>query len=178
MALGNRIWGQNPVLDWMGDCDVALVLGSNLPYRSTSGVGVKLPEKIVHVLLDEDYIGKNYDTEVGIAANSGAVVRQFLSAAGDDLGTSDDYRREIADLKASIYSGLQDQWGPELRAWEAIRSVIPDDTIFSLDATVPGQPRRALPPDGPAPQLHVPPRLGRTGLRLPRLHGGQGRPAR
>ena len=138
MALGNRIWGQNPVLDWMGDCDVALVLGSNLPYRSTAGVGVKLPERIVHVMLDGDYIGRNYETEVGITANSGAVVRQFLHAAGDtDIGVGSEYRREIADLKSNIYAGLQEQWGPELKAWESIRAVIPDDTIFSLDATVP-----------------------------------------
>ena len=138
MALGNRIWGHNPVLDWLGDCDVALVLGSNLPYRSTAGVGLNLPQKIVHVLLDGDYIGKNFDTEVGITANSGAVVRQFLHAAGDtDVSAGDDYRSEIAGLKEQIYADLQKQWGPELRAWESIRSVIPDDTIFSLDATVP-----------------------------------------
>ena len=138
MALGNRIWGQNPVLDWMGECDVALVLGSNLPYRSTSGVGLKLPKTVVHVLLDGDYIGKNYETAVPIAANSGAVVRQFLSAAGDaDISVGDGYAGEVAELKQQIYGGLQEQWGPELHAWESIRSVVPDDTIFSLDATVP-----------------------------------------
>ena len=138
MALGNRIWGRNPVLDWLGDCDVALALGSNLPYRSTAGVGLKLPETVIHVLLDGEYIGKNYATEVGIAANSGAVVRQFLNAAGNsDIGASDEYRAEVANLKGRIYAGLQEQWGPELYAWEAIRSVIPDDTIFALDATVP-----------------------------------------
>ncbi len=138
MALGNRIWGQNPVLDWLGECDVALVLGCNLPYRSTSGVGLKLPKTIVHVLLDGEYIGKNYETEVPIAANSGAVVRQFLNAAGDtDICASDAYRREVAELREQVYAGLKEQWGPELRAWESIRSVIPDDTIFSLDATVP-----------------------------------------
>ena len=138
MALGNRIWGHNPVLEWLGDCDVALVLGSNLPYRSTAGVGVNLPKTVIHTLLDADYIGKNYATTVGIAANSGAVARQFLHAAGnDDISSGSAYRAEIADLKKRIYAGLQKEWGPELRAWEAIRSVIPDDTIFALDATVP-----------------------------------------
>lgn len=138
MALGNRIWGRNPALDWLGDCDAALVLGSNLPYRSTAGVGLKLPETVIHVLLDGEYIGKNYDTEVGIAANSGAVVRQFLDAAGNaDVGASDAYRAEVANLKGQIYAGLQEQWGPELYAWESMRAVIPDDTIFALDATVP-----------------------------------------
>ena len=61
-----------------------------------------------------------------------------MSAAGNgDIGTGDDYRKEIAELKSSIYAGVQEQWGPELKAWESVRSVIPDDTIFSLDATVP-----------------------------------------
>ena len=138
MALGNRIWGQNPALDWLGECDVALVLGSNLPYRSTAGVGVKLPQSVIHVMLDGDYIGKNYATEVGIAANSGAVVRQFLHAAGNaDVESSSAYQDEVAGLKERIYAGLQEEWGPELRAWESIRAVLPDDTIFALDATVP-----------------------------------------
>ena len=156
MALGNRIWGQNPALEWLGDCDVALALGSNLPYRSTAGVGLKLPETVIHVLLDGDYIGRNYDTAVGITANSGAVVRQLLDAAGDaDRSVGDDYRAEVASLKRRIYAGLQEEWGPELRAWEAIRSVIPEDTIFALDATVPANRAvRCLPMNRPRSYMY------------------------
>ena len=137
-ALGRRIWGENPAQDWLGSCDAALVLGSALAYRSTVGVDLKLPENLVHVLLDEEYIGKNYPAAVSITANSRAVVSQLLQGIGKrDVESSSEYRREVADLKRQQHRALQDTWGNELRAFEAIRAATPGDTIFTLDATVP-----------------------------------------
>ena len=137
-SLGKRIWGENPVQDWVSSCDVCLVLGSTLPYRSTVGVDLKLPSNLIHVLLDEESIGKNYETSIPIVANSQAVVTQLLQGIGNrDVSKGEDYRREIESLKRQTYEVLQDTWGNELRTFEAMRSALPGDTIFSLDATVP-----------------------------------------
>ncbi len=137
-ALGRRIWGENPVQEWLGTCDLALVLGANLPYRSTVGVGLKLPKTVVHVLLDGEAIGKNYPTSIPIVANSRAVVIQLLEGIGErDVYKGDSYRREIEGLRAQIYDSLREKWGRELATFEAIRAVTPRDTIFALDATVP-----------------------------------------
>ena len=171
MALGNRIWGQNPVLDWMGDCDVALVLGSNLPYRSTSGIGLKLPPTVIHVLLDGDYIGRNYETQVPIAANSGAVVRQFLSAAGDaDISVGDSYGREVAELKQRITTACKSN---------GVRNCAPGvDPVRHTRRhhLFPGRHRTrqscgAMPANEPSPQLHVPPRMGWPWFRVSRGYG-------
>ena len=137
-AMGKRIWGENPVQDWLGTCDFALVLGSILPYRSTVGVGLKLPANMAHVLLDGDSIGKNYPATVALEANSRAVVRQLLDGIGSrDVTKGEDLRSEAASMKQEIYTRLKDTWGNELRTFEAIRGVLPEDTIFSLDPTVP-----------------------------------------
>jgi thiamine pyrophosphate-dependent acetolactate synthase large subunit-like protein len=155
-SLGRRIWGANPVQDWMGTCDVALVLGSILPYRSTVGVGMKLPEKIVHVLLDEEAIGKNYATEIPIRANSKAVVTQLLDGIGNrDADKGAAFRQEIANVKAQVYASLKEHWGNELRTFEAIRSATPENTIFSLDPTVPAsRAARCLTIDQPRSYMH------------------------
>ena len=137
-AMGKRIWGENPVQDWLGTCDFALVLGSILPYRSTVGVGLKLPANMAHVLLDGDSIGKNYPATVALEANSRAVVRQLLDGIGSrDVTKGEDFRSEAASMKQEIYTRLKDTWGNELRTFEGIRGVLPEDTIFSLDPTVP-----------------------------------------
>ena len=137
-AMGKRIWGENPVQDWLGTCDFALVLGSILPYRSTVGVGLKLPANMAHVLLDGDSIGKNYPATVALEANSRAVVRQLLDGIGSrDVTKGEDFRSEAASMKQEIYTRLKDTWGNELRTFEAIRGVLPEDTIFCLDPTVP-----------------------------------------
>ena len=137
-AMGKRIWGENPVQEWLGTCDFALVLGSILPYRSTVGVGLKLPGNLAHVLLDGDSIGKNYPATVSLVANSRAVVRQLLDGIGSrDVSKGGGFRSEVDSMKQQIYGRLKETWGNELRTFEAIRGALPEDTIFSLDPTVP-----------------------------------------
>ena len=136
--LGQRIWGENPLQEWIGTCDVVLVLGSIMAQRSTSAVGLKLPKTVIHVLLDGDSIGKNYAADIPIAANSGAVARQLLEGIGDrDVYKGDSYRNEFESMREQVYESLKTKWGNETRTFEAIRAATPRDTIFSLDATVP-----------------------------------------
>ena len=155
-ALGQRIWGDNPVQEWLGGCDVGVVLGSALTHRTTVGVGLRLPETIVHVLLDGELVGKNYPAAVSIEADSGAVVRQWLDGIGGrDVYTGDAYKAEVDAIRTEIYQGLKEQWGNELRAFEAIREVAPRDTIFSLDPTIAAnRASRCLPMYGPRTYMH------------------------
>ncbi len=154
--LGGRIWGENPVQDWLSTCDTVVILGSIMPYRSTAGVQVKLPGSVVHVLLDGESIGKNYDTAVPIVANSQAVARQWVEAiGGSDVSKGKEYRDELTALKEDIHRTLQDTWGNELRVFEAVREATPRETIFSLDPTVPAsRASRCLPIYGPRKYMH------------------------
>ena len=154
--LGRRIWGENPVQDWLATCDAVVILGSIMPYRSTGGVQLKLPETVVHVLLDGDSIGKNYDVTVPIVANSQAVARQWLDAIGDsDVGKGQSYLDEVASVKKDIHRKLQETWSNELRVFETIREVTPRETVFSLDPTVPAsRAARCLPIYGPRKYMH------------------------
>ena len=135
--MGNRIWGKNPVQEWLGTCDLVVVLGSIMPQRSTAGIGLKLPKDIVHVLLDGEAIGKNYEVTVPIVANSQAVVQQWLGAiGGQDVHKGSAFQDDIAAIRGNIRQTLEETWGNELRVFETIRSVTPRNTIFSLDPTV------------------------------------------
>ena len=154
--LGGRIWGENPAQKWLSTCDAVVILGSIMPYRSTAGVQLKLPETVIHVLLDGDSIGKNYAAAVPIVANSQAVARQWLDAIGDsDVGKGQSYLNEVASVKNDTHRTLQETWGNELRVFEAIREVAPRDTIFSLDPTVPAsRAARCLTIYGPRTYMH------------------------
>lgn len=137
-AIGKRIWGENPLLDWLGTCDVGLVLGASLPYRSTKGIGLQMPSKLIHVLMDEDIINKNYDSEVAIVGNSELVLQQIQTYIGDrNIDIVTQYKSEISNLKSQINTTLESTWSNETKTWKAIREVLPQDTIFSLDPTVP-----------------------------------------
>ena len=137
-SMGRRIWGENPLQEWMGTCDLAIVLGSILPQRTTTGIQMQLPKDIVHVLLDGDAIGKNYSTAVPIVANSQAVVQQWLGAIGEqDVHKGKSFQNDIVTIRGEMRSVLQETWGNELKVFETIREVTPRNTIFSLDPTVP-----------------------------------------
>ena len=158
-ALGKRIWGVNPVQDFISTCDVALVVGSILPHRSTVGVGLRMPETLIHILLDGEAIGKNYPTPIPVVANPKAALTQLRSRIGNrGVHKGAAFRREIDDLQGEVYEGLKEQWPNELYALEAMRSVLPDDTVTCWDATVPtsrasrcfraNQPRTFMHPHG------------------------------
>ena len=135
--MGKRIWGENPVQDWLGTCDLAIVLGSIMPQRSTSGIGLQMPSDIVHVLLDGEAIGKNYPATVPIVANSQAVVQQWLGAIGNqDVHKGKAFEDDIVSIKNNIRSRLEETWSNELKIFETVRAVTPRNTIFSLDPTV------------------------------------------
>ena len=135
--MGKRIWGENPVQDWLGTCDLVVVLGSILPQRSTSGIGLQLPREMVHVLLDGEAIGKNYPVTVPIVANSQAVVQQWLGAIGDqDVHKGKAFQEDISAIRSNMRERLEDTWSNELRVYETVREVTPRNTIFSLDPAV------------------------------------------
>ena len=135
--MGRRIWGENPVQDWLGTCDLVIVLGSILPQRSTTGIGLQLPKEMVHVLLDGEAIGKNYPVTVPIVANSQAVVQQWLGAIGDqDVHKGKTFQEDISAIRNNIRQSLEESWGNELRVFETVRAVTPRNTIFSLDPAV------------------------------------------
>jgi len=155
-ALGKRIWGDNPLQEWLGTCDVGVVLGAALNYRTTEGVGLKLPKTLIHVLMDRDIIGKNYETAIPIQGESRAVVRQWLDAIGSrDMEKDGAFRSEFTALRQEIYDNIKDQWGNELRIFEAVREVTPRDTIFSMDPTIAAnRASRCLPIYGPRTYMH------------------------
>jgi acetolactate synthase-1/2/3 large subunit len=135
--MGRRIWGENPVQEWLGTCDLVVVLGAIMPHRSTSGIGLQMPDDIVHVLMDGEAIGKNYPATVPIVANSQAVVQQWLGAIGDqDVHKGKAFEDDIASIKNNIRSRLEETWSNELKVFETVREVTPRNTIFSLDPTV------------------------------------------
>ena len=135
--MGKRIWGENPVQDWLGTCDLVVVLGAIMPQRSTTGIGLQMPKDIVHVLLDGEAIGKNYPATVPIVANSQAVVQQWLGAIGtQDVHKGKSFEDDISSIKTKIRSKLEETWSNELNVFETVRSVTPRNTIFSLDPTV------------------------------------------
>ena len=138
LAMKGGSWGANPLPDFLSTCDLVLVVGAILPYRSTVGMDLSLPQALIHILLDSDAIGRNYPARIPIVADSKAALCQIMSLMdGRDVHKGDAFQAEIGDMKGRIYENLKEQWPNPLYALEAMRSVLPRNTITCWDATVP-----------------------------------------
>lgn len=132
------VWGVPHMREFMESCDVALVVGSVLPHKTTQRIKLKLPEQLVHIAMDGNVIGKNYPASVPIVANPREGLRQILDLMkGRDAYKGDGYRSEVVALKKNIEAGGREKMPNEMRAFDALRSVLPRDTVTCWDSTVP-----------------------------------------
>jgi len=137
-GLGARLWGANPIHDYLPTCDAVLVAGASLPYRSTKGVGLRFPENLIHVDIDPGVFGRNYPAKVGLAGHVKAVLGQLLDAMPSSVARPAGYRMELQRLKGRIHAGVESQFPNELRLWEGIRKVIDKDAIVVVDSAMVG----------------------------------------
>ena len=137
-VMGNRHWRKNPLWELLDTCDLCVVLGSTILYRDTLGLGLRLPTPLVHVDQDGRYFNKNYPAEVTIEANPRAVLQQLLDRLqGQDVHKGEAYEREAHDWKAKSLASTHEQWPNEAKTWEALREVLPRETVMSFDVTLP-----------------------------------------
>ena len=135
-ALGGRLWGSNPLHNYIENCDVCLVVGSSLPYRSTAGVGLKLPTQLIQIDIDSEMFGRNYPVRLGLEGDAKAILQQLLSVIGEKSAPKDTYA-EAQDLRMQSDLSLQKQFPNELKMWKAIRNVLPNETVVVFDSTMP-----------------------------------------
>ena len=137
-AVGERVWGRNPVQEYVGTCDVVIAAGTSLPFRTTTGVGLRLPENLVQIDIDPEMFGRNYPVKAGLAGDAKAVLRALLDALEGSREAPASEREECSRVKDATRQSVEEQFPRELRVWEAIRSVIDRDAMVVCDSTIPG----------------------------------------
>ncbi len=137
-VMGNRQWRNNPLWELLETCDLCVVVGSTILYRDTVGLGLKLPTHMVHIDLDGSFFDKNYPAEVAIEANPRVALQQLLERLeGQDVHKGDAYEKEAQQWKAKARESTHEQWPNEAKTWEALREVLPKETIMTFDVTLP-----------------------------------------
>ncbi|MSQ11696.1 MAG: thiamine pyrophosphate-binding protein [Dehalococcoidia bacterium] len=137
-ARAGRVYGPNPLHEYLPMCDVALVLGRRLAYNQTVGVGLGLPPRLIHVDIDPGVFGKNYPPTIAVQGDVKTVLRQRLEALrGKALSKGDARLREIAEAKAKARAALHAAGPNQQRTMDALRAAIPSEAIVVADAAMP-----------------------------------------
>ena len=136
-ALGRRIWGENPLQEWMATCDSVLVVGSSLPYRSTMGIQLPMPSELIQIDIDAGMLGRNYSPSLSLVGDARVVMGQMLQALGGRRVERDGaYKGELQELKHRIREGLRRQYPNPLRLAQGLREVLARDAIVVGDTTI------------------------------------------
>ncbi|WP_224406217.1 thiamine pyrophosphate-binding protein [Afifella sp. IM 167] len=129
-------------------CDVLLALGTRFGDRSTSAWEPGIThdfsaQKLIHVEIDPDRIGRNYRPDIAMAADVGAALAQLLKAAGEKgigplqkaeawlkraQGWRGDWRAAIAET-----AGCDDEPIHPDRAMAEINRAVPDGALVLSD---------------------------------------------
>jgi acetolactate synthase-1/2/3 large subunit len=141
-----------PAMHFLNDADVVLAVGTSL---TKHGMAATLPpgKTIIHATNDERDLNKSYSTQHPVMGDAKLVLRQFIEAAKDLLGTRS---REpaVAGEIAQVREGWLREWLPKLTSdevplnpyrvmWDFINTVDAAQAIVTHDS---GSPRDQLMP--------------------------------
>jgi thiamine pyrophosphate-dependent acetolactate synthase large subunit-like protein len=133
-SIGGRVYGRNPIFQFIETCDLALVVGASLPYRITAGTGLKLPGQLIHADIDAGVFGKNYPPSITVCGDAKAILAQMVRALeGRHPARSEAFEREVKELKVRIGQSLWAAGANQQRVMGTIREAIARDAIVVAD---------------------------------------------
>lgn len=118
------------------DCDAVLAIGTRLREVDAKRRGLTLPEHLIHIDWDERWIGKNFPTAVPLVGDL-QVLTQELRRQLEGEPYSGPRQARVAEWRrqadAEMVRLRQDL--PEIRYLDAIRHVLPRDSMLVIDNT-------------------------------------------
>lgn len=133
-------FGANPLTkEFIEKSDLLISIGVRFRSNETSGWSVTVPDN--HINIDADYlaVNRNYPTTFSLVGDIKKIVDgiNISLTSANHLGTSDDYRAEIVQLKDELHSNLRKTLGPYEQILDSMRTHLKENVIFVRDVTVP-----------------------------------------
>ena len=121
----------------MDRCDCLLAVGCRFGEVGTGSYGMAPPSRLIHVDVDPEVLGRNFPTELAVAADAGDFLAA-LAAAISGRRPSETLTREIADGHAGVVerwrrSASTDRVTPHA-LFEALQRHCRRDTVYATDS--------------------------------------------
>jgi acetolactate synthase-1/2/3 large subunit len=130
------IQGQDCIQEFIKSCDLLIAIGVRFSYLATERWTVPFPEKIIHIDIDRNVIGKNYNVTLGVVSDAKSALARLTSLV-KSLGVETESRKdEIKELRAKVQKIWENCNRTEYQIIEDIRTALPRETIFVGDPTI------------------------------------------
>ncbi|GAA3003599.1 thiamine pyrophosphate-binding protein [Streptosporangium longisporum] len=119
--------------------DVVLAVGTELADTDTWSGPLELPGDVVRVDIDPEQGHRNAVATCALIGDAGSVLHDLLAALGpgpDRAGTREEYRREIAGVRAGIEAEHAGQGARWTGLIDAIREATPPRTVLTTDSAM------------------------------------------
>ena len=136
-VLGNRIWGNNPIHEYIAECDLLVAFGAALPYQTTNSIDLHFPDITIQTCLNPSLLGRNVDIKLGIVGDADYIAIEILEMVkNSDVFKGNDIVVKVKEVKLQSKKMLKEEWPTETKVFESLREVIPIDTVTVWDTTV------------------------------------------
>ncbi|MBA2758451.1 MAG: thiamine pyrophosphate-binding protein [Chloroflexia bacterium] len=136
-ALSDRHYlAQNSVgaMALIDNADVILCVGTRMIEPATYPWGLKPGRTVIHMDIDPEEVGRNYDVTVGIVADAKAGLLELIDRSGAHNRSRESREDELIGIKQSARAKL-DSIQPQASFARAIRDELPEDGIFVGEMT-------------------------------------------
>jgi thiamine pyrophosphate-dependent acetolactate synthase large subunit-like protein len=136
-AFGYRWSPDSPIVPFMEQSDVCLAIGTGLGIRTTANGTMPLPEKLIHVDLDDSEFNKRYQADVAIQADATATLLALIEDIEKHGGPRDHWDEEtIAKGREANLQPADERAARYIPYLHALRAAIPRDGIVINDMTM------------------------------------------
>ena len=118
------------------DCDLVLAIGCRFGEVGTGSYGLEMPGPLIHVDIDPEAVGRNYEAAEAIIADSALVVDALLDGLRP-RGADPALRAHIAEGHAAVDAERADGSDDKVSPFALIRALqarFGPDTIFTADS--------------------------------------------
>jgi len=122
-------WVNRRVQPLIDGADVVLAVGTR-----GQGMGLTKGQRLIHLDVDQDQIGRNHPAEIALAGDAAATLSLLEAALAERVGQRPSRAEEAQALRRSVGDQLR-AIGPAAHMVELLRSGVPEDGILVCDTT-------------------------------------------
>jgi len=122
------------------NCDCMVAIGTRFSEIATGSYGAEVPANLIHIDINPEVLSANFPAKVGIAGDSGTVLKELLQALETDMprrgvdgALREQIRRDKIAYRESWYRKDAAGIVNPARFFDELRRQMPDDGIVAID---------------------------------------------
>lgn len=121
------------VSETIADADVVLAVGTMFKQEDTAAWQTRFGNKLIHIDIDAEEIGRSYDVEIGIVADAKATLSALLEVLPNRVPAPVEWIDRGKQAEASRLAQRRRQSPTEMKALDILRDAVVGDGILVCD---------------------------------------------